>query len=192
MPVSGTDQFTMLFDAITYAKGGSALKQLQHRVGAENYRRGVSNYLKENAYGTTVLEDFIAHQGKSAGSDLGDWSDEWLMTPGFNTLTVESKCDGDLLTSLTIVQTAVADQPQLRTHSVDVALYNLDADGNLVVASSLPPRFPCWSRAREHPWMSPRDTPARPSSTPITMTGPLRGSHSVMRTKPCSARNSAT
>ena len=138
MPVSGTDQFTMLFDAITYAKGGSALKQLQHRVGAENYRRGVSNYLKENAYGTTVLEDFIAHQGKSAGSDLGAWSDEWLMTPGFNTLTVESTCDGDLLTSLTIVQTAVADQPQLRTHSVDVALYNLDADGNLVVAASIP------------------------------------------------------
>ena len=138
MPVNGTDQFTMLFDAITYQKGGSALKQLQHRVGAENYRRGVSAYLKENSYGTTVLADFIGHQGKSAGIDLSDWSDEWLMKPGFNTLTVESTCDGELLTSLTIVQTAIADQPQLRTHSVDVALYNLDADGKLVITTSIP------------------------------------------------------
>jgi aminopeptidase N len=138
MPVGATDQFTMLFDAITYQKGGSVLKQLQHRVGAESYRHGVSAYLKENAYGTTELADFIAHQGKSAGIDLSDWSDEWLMTPGFNTLTVESTCEGELLTSLTIVQTAIADQPQLRTHSVDVALYEPDADGNLIVAASIP------------------------------------------------------
>jgi len=138
MPVNGTDQFTMLFDEITYEKGGSVLKQLQHRVGSENYRRGVSDYLKENAYGTTVLADFIGHQGKSAGIDLSDWSDEWLTKPGFNTLAVESSCDGELLSSLTIVQSAIADQPQLRTHSVDVALYNLDVDGSLAVAASIP------------------------------------------------------
>jgi aminopeptidase N len=138
MPVDRTDQFTMLFDAITYEKGGSALKQLQHRVGAENYRRGVSNYLKEHAYGTTALEDFIGHQGEVAGFDLDDWSDEWLMKPGFNTLAVEFVCDDGLLNSLSIVQSAIADQPQLRTHSVDVALYNFDAEGKLVVTTSIP------------------------------------------------------
>ena len=138
MPVNRTDQFTILFDPITYEKGGSALKQLRHRVGTENYRLGVSAYLKENAYGTTVLADFIGHQEKSAGVNLSDWSDEWLMKPGFNTLAVESRCDGGLLSSLTIVQSAITDQPQLRTHSVDVALYNLDADGSLVVTTSIP------------------------------------------------------
>ncbi len=138
MPVNGTDQFAMLFDAITYQKGGSVLKQLQHRVGAENYRLGVSNYLKENAFGTTELADFIRHQEKSAGIDLGGWSDEWLMTPGFNTLSVESECNGKLLSSLTIVQSATAGQSRLRTHNVEVALFNPDANGNLIITTSIP------------------------------------------------------
>ncbi len=138
MPVRSTDEFTILFDAITYQKGGSVLKQLQHRVGAENYRQGVSAYLKENAYGTTTLADFIGHQGKSAGIDLSDWSDEWLLTPGFNTLAVASECDGEGLISIAITQSATAEHPQLRTHSVDLALYNFDADGSLVVAAVIP------------------------------------------------------
>ena len=121
MPVAATDQFTELFDAITYQKGGSVLKQLQHRVGAENYRLGVSAYLKENAYGTTVLADFIGHQGKRAGIDLTDWSNEWLMTTGFNTLAVETECDDEVLRSLTVVQSAPGADPVLRTHEVEVA-----------------------------------------------------------------------
>ena len=138
MPVRSTDEFTILFDAITYQKGGSALKQLQHRVGAENYRQGVSAYLKENSYGTTVLADFIGHQGRSAGVDLSDWSDEWLLNPGFNTLAVETMCDGEALSSIAITQSATTDQPHLRTHNVDLALYNFDADGSLAVSAAIP------------------------------------------------------
>ncbi len=138
MPVASTDEFTILFDAITYQKGGSVLKQLQHRVGAENYRQGVSAYLKENAFGTTELADFVGHQGKSAGIDLSDWSDEWLLRTGFNTLAVETQCDGEMLNSIAITQSTTADQPQHRTHNVDLALYNFDADGKLVVDASIP------------------------------------------------------
>jgi len=137
-PVNGTDEFYTLFDAITYEKGASALKQLRHLVGAENYRLGVSAYLKENAYGTTELADFIGHQEQSAGTDLGDWSDEWLLKPGFNTLGVEKECDGDTLRSLTITQSAPADHPTLRTHRVDVALYDPGQDGTLVAGDILP------------------------------------------------------
>jgi aminopeptidase N len=138
MPVTSTDQFTELFDAITYEKGGSVLKQLQHRVGAENYRLGVSAYLKEHAFGTTVLADFIGQQGKTAGIDLTAWSDAWLMTTGFNTLAVESVCADDALRSLTIVQSAPGANPVLRTHVVDVALYGSNADGGLVVTNAIP------------------------------------------------------
>lgn len=137
-PVKGTDEFYTLFDAITYEKGASALKQLRHLVGAENYRLGVSAYLKENAYGTTELADFIGHQEKSAGIDLGDWSDEWLLKPGFNTLAVGKECDGDTLRSLTITQLAPADHPYLRTHRVDVALYDVGKNGALVAGDILP------------------------------------------------------
>jgi len=138
MPVASTDQFTELFDAITYQKGGAALRQLQHRVGAENYRLGVSAYLKENAYGTTELADFIGHQSNASGIDLRGWSDEWLMRPGFNTLAAAPVCEEDILKSLSITQTVPAAWPVLRTHQASVAFYNFDAAGDLRVTTELP------------------------------------------------------
>lgn len=136
--VGGTDEFFNLFDAITYVKGASALKQLQHLVGAENYRLGVSAYLKENSFGTTELSDFIGHQEKSADVFLGDWSDQWLLKPGFNTLAVEIACENESLRSLAVVQSAPEDHPYLREHRVDVALYDIDSNGALVAGDILP------------------------------------------------------
>ncbi len=138
MPVASSDQFTELFDAITYQKGGSALKQLQHKVGAENYRLGVSTYLKEHSFGTTELSDFIEHQSKSGDIDLSGWSDDWLMTTDFNTLAVETECEDDTLRSLTIVQSASGESPVLRSHEVEVALYDSNAAGALVVTHAIP------------------------------------------------------
>jgi len=132
MPVNSTADFFTVFDAITYLKGSSSLKQLAHYVGEENYRRGVSTYLKENAFDTTGLQDFIDHQEKSAAIDLGEWTDEWLYKPGFNTLSAVAACNEEGLQSLTISQAAPDAHPFLRRHRLDVALYNLDENGSLL------------------------------------------------------------
>jgi len=134
MPVNSTADFFTIFDAITYQKGSSTLKQLAHYVGEDNYRRGVSSYLKEHSYSTTELEDFIGHQEKSAGVDLDAWSEEWLYKPGFNTLSVSAVCEGDGLKSLTVLQSAPGEHPYLRRHQIDVALYDLDENGALLPA----------------------------------------------------------
>ena len=138
MPINSTNEFFTVFDAITYRKGASVLKQLQYVVGDENYRRGVSSYLKEHAYGTTELSDFIGHQEKSAGMDLSDWSDKWLHKPGLNTLSVETACKGDILSSLVVTQSAPGEHPYLRAHRIDVALYNLDKNEVLTAGDILP------------------------------------------------------
>ena len=132
LPVNSTADFFSVFDAITYQKGSSVLKQLAHYVGEENYRRGVSTYLKEHSYGTTELEDFIAHQEQSAAIDLDVWSREWLYQPGFNTLSVSVDCGSDGLRSFTVLQTAPDEHPYLRRHQLDVALYGLDDNGALL------------------------------------------------------------
>ena len=137
MPINRTDQFFSIFDDITYEKGSSVLKQLEHLVGNDNYRRGVSAYLKEHAYGTTELSDFVGHQEESSGMDLGDWADEWLYKAGFNTLGVEAECDGDVLRSLVVTQSAPAEHPYLRTHQLEVALYNVDQTDRLVASNVL-------------------------------------------------------
>ncbi|MGI9200235.1 MAG: aminopeptidase N [Woeseiaceae bacterium] len=138
MPVNSTLQFSELFDSITYNKGGSVLKQLMYRVGAENYRAGVSNYLRENAWGTTELADFIKHQSRASGVDLSGWSDDWLTTPGFNMLSAERVCRNGIIRSVNIKQTAPTAWPLIRTHKTDLALYAPDANGNLAVSSRIP------------------------------------------------------
>jgi len=128
VPVNSTADFFKVFDAITYQKGSSVLKQLAHLVGYENFRTGVSNYLKQHAYGNTTLQDFIDAQSAASGRNLDEWSRQWLYEAGFNELSAHFSCADGRITNLSIRQTAPADHPQLRQHRVDVALYMLDGD----------------------------------------------------------------
>ncbi len=138
VPVNSTIEFYSVFDAITYQKGASVLKQLAHYVGEENYRVGVSNYLKAHSYATTELDDFIAYQSQASGKDIAQWADEWLYHAGFNTLSAVSQCENGKLLSLGIAQSAPADYPVLRHHKVDIALYPVDEDGHLQAATIMP------------------------------------------------------
>jgi aminopeptidase N len=138
MPIASTDEFHLVWDPITYQKGASVQKQLQHFVGAENFRRGVSDYLETHSWGNTTLADFIAHQEQSAGISLAGWSAEWLLAPGFNTLATELECDGNVLRSLAIIQSGSGPDSPLRTHSVEVALHEDDGDGAIVTARVIP------------------------------------------------------
>jgi aminopeptidase N len=131
VPIDSTSDFFTVFDAITYEKGSSVLKQLAHHTGEEGYRRGVSAYLKAFSHDTTELSDFIGHVESSTGVDLERWTDEWLYKAGFNTLSTSIACDGNQLRELRIIQEAPDDNPYLRTHQTDVALYYFNADGNV-------------------------------------------------------------
>jgi aminopeptidase N len=137
MSVDNTDQFTNLYDAITYQKGGSVLKQLQYRVGAENYRLGVSAYLKEFSFGNTELADFIRHQSEASGIDLSDWSDEWLLKPGFNTLAAESVCEDGVIKSVNITQSVPEAWPYIRTHEIRLAFYSFGSKQQLFVSDAM-------------------------------------------------------
>jgi aminopeptidase N len=137
MPIDSTADFFSVFDAITYQKGASVLKQLAHYVGEERYRLGVSAYLKKHAYSTTSLQDFIDSQALSSGINLDQWAEQWLYRPGFNTLGVIADCREQQLRSLKIRQTAPEGRPYLRAHQIDIALYFLTAAGQVSPAEVL-------------------------------------------------------
>ena len=126
VPINSTADFFSVFDAITYQKGSSVLKQLAHFVGYENHRLGVSNYLKKHAYGNTTLQDFIDAQSETAGRNLDGWSQQWLYKAGFNELAAEIECKDGRLSRLAIRQSAPDEYPQLRQQKVQVALYRLN------------------------------------------------------------------
>ena len=92
LPVADTDGAFANFDDITYGKGGAVLKQLARYLGPETFRRGVSAYLKQHAWGNTELADFMGAQARASGRNLDQWTQEWLYTAGVNTLVAERSC----------------------------------------------------------------------------------------------------
>ena len=113
------------FDGITYAKGGSVLKQLVAWVGIDAFFAGVSAYFDKHSYGNTELTDLLAELETTSGRPLGEWSTLWLETAGVNTLKPELECDeSGKITSFVVHQTAVEDYPTIRPHRLAIGIYS--------------------------------------------------------------------
>ncbi len=120
------------FDGITYAKGASVLRQLVAWVGQEEFMAGVRKYFAKHAWQNTELEDLMQELEAASGRDLDHWGKLWLETSGVNTLAPEIHVDDHgTITSLSIVQTAIKEQPTLRPHRLAVGFYNLSPGGRL-------------------------------------------------------------
>ncbi|MGO2659462.1 aminopeptidase N [Mycetocola reblochoni] len=120
------------FDGITYAKGGSVLKQLVAWVGEDAFFRGVAAYFAAHAFGNTQLSDLLVELEKASGRDLSGWSTAWLETAGVNTLRPEiSDAPDGTIASFAILQSAPEDYPTLRPHRLAIGLYDL-VEGSLV------------------------------------------------------------
>jgi aminopeptidase N len=117
------------FDGITYAKGGSVLKQLAAWVGIEEFFAGVSAYFQKHSWSNTELADLLVELERTSGRELSGWSKKWLETAGVNTLTpaVDEAPDGTI-SKFSIIQTAPADYPTIRPHRLGVGFYDLQGD----------------------------------------------------------------
>ena len=125
------DDVLVNFDGITYAKGGSVLKQLFFWVGREAFFQGVSTYFRKHGWGNTELRDLLVELEAASGRDLTEWSRLWLETAGVNTLRPHLETDAEgRITSFAIEQTAVDEHPVLRPHRLAIGLYDL-VDGAL-------------------------------------------------------------
>jgi aminopeptidase N len=130
--INDLDDVQVNFDGITYAKGGSVLKQLAAWVGIEAFFAGVGAYFRAHEFGNTELRDLLVELEKTSGRDLSTWSELWLETAGVNTLKPEIEVDAaGVITAFRIAQTAIAEQPTIRPHRLAVGFYGLEG-GKLV------------------------------------------------------------
>lgn len=126
VPVLSSNDFFNVFDAITYDKGASVLNQLSHYIGRENFRLGVSSYLKQHSWGNTELSDFMDALSAQAGIDLDPWAQDWMYQAGVNQLEATFECEADVISSFSILQTAYSSYPTLRNQRVQVGLFSRD------------------------------------------------------------------
>ena len=115
------------FDGITYAKGGSVLKQLAAWVGIDAFFAGVGAYFRKHAFSNTELTDLLAELETTSGRDLSGWGATWLQTAGVNTLrpAIETD-DAGAITAFHVLQETPAEHPTLRPHRMAIGFYSLD------------------------------------------------------------------
>ncbi len=119
------------FDGITYAKGGSVLKQLVAYVGRDAFREGLRRYFRTHAWGNTTMRDLFVELEAASGRDLSDWARRWLQTSGPSTLGLEITTDSEgIITGAAMLQTVSGPDPTLRPHRVGIGRYDL-LDGRL-------------------------------------------------------------
>ncbi len=135
--VASSNDFFNVFDAITYDKGASVLNQLSHYIGRENFRIGVSNYLKQHSWDNTDLADFMSALSNQSGIDLGPWADDWMYEAGVNQIEVRYSCDADQIESFAILQTAPDNLPTLRSQRVQLGLFATDGNGEIAPYASI-------------------------------------------------------
>ncbi len=112
--VPDVDSAATIFDAISYAKGNSVIRQLVTWLGDETFLRGVNAYLTRHRFGNATLADFVAALDEAATDrDVRAWVELWLRRTGFDTLRVER--DGDV---------PVLHRDGVRPHRVRVTAYD--------------------------------------------------------------------
>ncbi len=88
-PVGSPEEANAMFDSLTYEKGASVLRMLELYLGEEAFRLGVSNYLKDHAYGNTDGGDLWSALAAASGEPVKEIMDTWIFQGGFPRVSVE-------------------------------------------------------------------------------------------------------
>ncbi|MCY7395873.1 MAG: aminopeptidase N [Nocardioides sp.] len=104
------------FDAITYVKGSSVLRQLAGLVGEDVFVQALRSYFRDHAWGSTTLSDLVDAVATASGRDLRSWTADWLDRAGTDTISLVD----------TTLLTISPDRPAPRTHRLDIGCYMLD------------------------------------------------------------------
>jgi aminopeptidase N len=124
--VPDVDQAMANFDAVTYIKGQSTLRQLAAYVGEETFVEGLRSYFRAHAWGNARLDDLISAVGDASGRDLSDWTTAWLDQSGTDTLAL---VEGEVMAS-----GPAGEEP--RRHRIDIGSFTASDEGLVRVATT--------------------------------------------------------
>ncbi|WOB27561.1 MULTISPECIES: M1 family metallopeptidase [Xanthomonas] len=102
--VDTVEQASQAFDVITYDKGEAVIGMLEDYVGAEQWRAGVRNYIKQHQYGNAVTDALWQQVDAMApGKQFTQVAHDFTTQPGVPLINVASTCVGGQ-THLTLQQ----------------------------------------------------------------------------------------
>ena len=84
-----------LFDAISYSKGASIIRMLEHYLTPETFRDGLRRYLNANQYSNARTADLWEALEDASGKPVKSLMDTWTSQMGFPVLNVQSRHEAD-------------------------------------------------------------------------------------------------
>ncbi len=92
--VPDVDTASTNFDAISYVKGASALRQLVTWMGDEDFLAGVNAHLTKHRFANATLADLVDALDAASPREVRAWAEVWLRQSGHDAIRVER--DGDV------------------------------------------------------------------------------------------------
>jgi tricorn protease interacting factor F2/3 len=88
VPVKTPDEIEEIFDDISYGKGASILRMIEAYIGKENFRKGVSEYLRKFSFSNAEASDLWTSLSQASGKDVNSIMEEWITHEGYPMLRV--------------------------------------------------------------------------------------------------------
>ena len=95
--VGNPAEIGQLFDAISYSKGGSILRMLEHYLGADAFQRGLQIYIKRHEYANARTRDLWNALGEASGQPVAEIMDTWTSQTGYPVLDTSISRSGDTI-----------------------------------------------------------------------------------------------
>lgn len=94
----------MMYGPIIYNKAPIMMRQLELVIGEENFRKGISEYLRKYAYSNATWPDLITILDNQTPEDLQSWNKVWVNEPGRPIIDYTIKYKGNKIENFKISQ----------------------------------------------------------------------------------------
>lgn len=88
--VTNPEQANEMFDEITYVKGSSVLRMLEHWVGEATFRAGLQRYMKKYQFKNACTKDLWEAIGAASGKNVSAVMESWVNQPGLPLISLEA------------------------------------------------------------------------------------------------------
>ncbi|MCL1600926.1 MAG: M1 family metallopeptidase [Actinomycetia bacterium] len=129
LTVASPEEANAMFDVLTYQKGSSVLRMLEQYLGEEEFRAGVTKYLKTHAYANTDTPDLWKALEDESGKPVGEIMDTWIFQGGFPRVTVSAEDGGYRISQEQFRYLGQGDQ----TWSIPVLYRSGDGEGSVIL-----------------------------------------------------------
>jgi len=116
-----------MYGSIIYHKAPIMMRQLEARMGKENFQKGIREYLKTYANGNATWNELIRILAKYSKEELYDWNRVWVNEPGRPIFDYTIKYNGNKIAELEMTQHPERGTARIWPQIVTLALVYADS-----------------------------------------------------------------